>query len=49
MKAASKVMLPILLCWPATAETDVCCMAAEAEPSYQYSVRFCCCVTDGGR
>jgi len=31
-----------------TSEADGGGMAAEVEPSYQYSVTFCCCVTDGG-
>jgi len=34
MKAALKVLPPILLCWPATSEADVCGMAVKAEPSY---------------
>ena len=28
-------------------ETDVGGITVEAEPSYQYSVTFCCHVTDG--
>jgi len=42
--AAPKVMPPILLCWPTTSEANV--MAAEVEPSRQYSVKFCCRATD---
>jgi len=49
MKAALKVMLCMLLCWPKTSEADICGMAAVNEPSYQYSIKFCCCVTDGSR
>jgi len=30
-------------------ETDVGRMAVEVEPSHQYSLTFCCCVTDGSR
>jgi len=30
-------------------EADVGGMAAEVEPSHQYSATFCCCVTDGSR
>ena len=33
MRAALKVMLPVLLCWPTMPETDTGCMAVEAEPS----------------
>ena len=33
MRAALKVMPPILLCWSTTEEADVGCMAVEAEPS----------------
>ena len=44
-----KVIPPILLCCPTTSETDVGDIAVEAEPSQQYSVMFCCRVTDGSR
>lgn len=47
-KAAPKV-LPILWCWSMTLEADVGDMAAEAEPSLQNSVTFCCHVTDSIR
>jgi len=40
-------MPPILLCWPTVSEADVGCMAVEAEPSHQYSIKCCCPVTDG--
>ena len=30
-------------------EVDVGGMAAEVEPSCQYSITFCCCVTEGSR
>ena len=33
--------------WPTASLTDVGSMAVEVEPSYQYSVTFCCC--DGSR
>ena len=49
MKAASKVMLPILLCWPTTSEADVCGIAVEVEPSHQYPVTCCCHVIDDSR
>ena len=42
-------MLPILLCWPITSEVDVGGMAEEVESSHQYSITFCCCVTNGSR
>ena len=41
-------MPPILLRWPMNVpEADVSGMAAEVESSYQYSIIFCCRVTDG--
>jgi len=42
-------MLPILLCLLMMSEADVDGMAVEAEPSHQYSITFCYCVTDGSR
>lgn len=47
--AALKVTTPILLCWLMTSEAGVGVMAIEAEPSYQYSITFCCHITDGSR
>ena len=44
-----KVMPPILWCCPTISEVDVGGMAVEVEPSYQYSIIFCCYVTDGSR
>ena len=41
MRAALKVMPPILLYWPTVLEVDVGGMAVEAEPT------FCCHATDG--
>ena len=49
MTAALKVMSFILLCGPTTSEIDVGGMAVEAEPSLQYSIIFCCHVTDGSK
>jgi len=55
MKAAPKVMPPILLCWPMTTEVDVGGMAIEVKPIFhqrwfhQYSITFCCHLTDGSR
>ena len=49
VRAAPKVMPPTLLCWPATSEVDIGGMTTEAEPSEQYSMTSCCCVTDGSR
>ena len=40
IRAALKVMPPILQCWPETPEADGG-MAVEAESSHQYSVTFC--------
>ena len=47
MRAAPKVMLPVLLCWLTMSEVDIGGVAVEAEPSHQYSVTFSCHVTDG--
>ena len=48
-RAALEKMPPSLLCWPMMSEVDVGGMVAETEPSHQYSVTSCCCVTDGSR
>ena len=40
-------MPPILLCWTMTLEVDVDGTAAEAELPHQYSIIFCCPLTDG--
>jgi len=44
-----KVIPPILLHCPTTSETDVDGMAVGVEPFCQYSIKFCCYVTDGRR
>ena len=38
MKAAPKVMPPILWCWPPTSQVDISATAVEVEPSCQNSV-----------
>jgi len=48
MRAVPKVTSPVWLCWLTTSEADGG-MAAEVEQSHQYSITFCCCVTDGSR
>ena len=48
-RAALKVVPPMLLCWPTTSEVDVGGVAVKVEPSNQYSIAFCCHVTDGSR
>jgi len=48
MKAALKVMPSTLLCLSMTSEVDVGGVS-EVGPSHQYSVTFCCHVTDGSR
>ena len=48
-RATAKLMPPILLCWPTTAEANVVDMAVEVDPSRQYSVKFCCRATDDSR
>ena len=49
MRAALRVMPPILLCWPTTSEANAGGMAVYTEPSHQYSITCCCHVTDGSR
>ena len=49
MKAALKVMPPILLHWPTRSDINVDGMEVEIEPSHQYSIALYCCVTDGSR
>ena len=39
----------ILLHRPMILEADVVGMAVKVEPSHQYSITSCCCVTDGSR
>ena len=47
LRVALKVMPLILLCWPTISKVDVSGMAVEVKPSHQYSITFCCCLTDG--
>ena len=42
MRAAPKVMPPILLCWPVSSDADVGDIAVEVQPFPQYSITFCC-------
>jgi len=49
MRVALKLMTSILLCWPTTSEEDVGDMTVEVEPSCQYSIVFCCRVTDDSK
>jgi len=49
MRAATKAMPPISSCQSTVSEADVGGMAVEVEPSHQYSIACCCCVTDGSR
>ena len=46
MRAALKLMVPTLLCWSTISEANVGSVAVDVEPSHQYSITFCCCVTD---
>jgi len=39
-------MPPILLCWPMMSEEHVGGVAVEVEPSHQYCITFCFCVTE---
>ena len=43
------VALVILLFCPPVSEVDAGGMAVEVEPSHQYSITYCCHVTDGSR
>jgi len=47
MRTALKWIPLILLCWPTVSYIGG--MAVEAEPSHQYSIPCCCCVTNGSR
>ena len=47
--AVLKVMPLVLLCWPMMSKADVGDMVVKAEPFHQYSIKFCCHVTDGSR
>ena len=38
-------LFPLQLCWHTAPEIDGG-MAVEVEPSHQYSITFCCCMTD---
>jgi len=42
-------MPPVLFCWPMTSEAGVGGMAVKVEPSHQYPITLCCCVTDGSQ
>jgi len=48
-RTAPKVTPPILSRWPTTSEADVGGMTVEVEPSHQYSITVCCCVTGCSR
>jgi len=44
--AGLKAMPPILICCPTVSVVDTGGTAVEVEPSPQYSITCCCCVTD---
>lgn len=48
-RAAPKIMLRILLCWPTMSEVDIDGMAVEAGTSHSYSITLYCHKTDGSR
>ena len=48
-RAALKALPPISLGWLMILEVDVGGMSVETEPSCQYPIIFCCCVTGGSR
>ena len=47
MRAAPKVMLPLVLCWTVMSQMHVNGVAVEGEPPHQCSIPCCCCATDG--
>ena len=49
MRAATKVMPPILLYWSTVSKMNAGGMAVKAERVHQYSIAFWCCATDGSR
>jgi len=49
LRAAPNVVPPVAWCLPMTSEVDVGGIAVEAELSHQYSITFCCHVTDGSK
>ena len=49
MRAAPKVMSPLLLCWSTMTEGDIGGVAVEVEPSHQHSIPFCCFATAGSK
>ena len=49
MRMTPEVMPPILSYRPMTSDVDVGGMAVEAGPSHQYSITFCCHMSDGSR
>jgi len=48
-RAALEVMSPIVFCWFTVSEVGVGGVAVEAEHFHQYSITFCCYVTDSSR
>lgn len=46
MRASLKVRSLVLLCWPTMSKADVGGMAIVVEPSYQFSIAFCCHVSE---
>ena len=47
--ATQNVIPAILLSWTTMSEVDVGSMVVETEPFWQYSIKFCCLATGGGR
>lgn len=47
MRATSEAILPILLYWLTTSESDI--VGMKVKVSYQYSIKFRCPATDGSR
>ena len=49
IRAALKIMPPILRCWPTMSQAGFAGTVVDVEPSWQYSITFCSRVTDGSR
>ena len=49
VRAAQKVMPPLLLRWPTMPDTDGGGVTAEADPPHQHTTAHCCHATHGSR
>lgn len=49
VSSAPKIMPPILFCWTMPSDGRWWWYGSRSEPSYQYSITCCSCVTDDSR